>query len=102
MRHDTLSSISLSPVINIKTEQKTKAKAQELASEMGMSLTTLLNTYLKQFIRTRKVVIDLGEEPSDRLMHSMRQAQKDRRAGKASPVFDTAEESIAWLRKQGV
>jgi len=42
-------------VINIKTQPEVKAKAQEIAKEIGVSLSSLLNAYLKQFIKTNGV-----------------------------------------------
>lgn len=89
-------------VINIKTEPETKKQAQKVARDIGMSLSTLINSYLKQVIRTQRVELSVGEEPSERLKQSMRQAEKDLKAGKASPTFNTGEEAVAWLEKQGI
>lgn len=89
-------------VVITKTEPEVKKKAQQLAKELGVSLSSLLNAYLRQLIRTRKVEFDLGEEPSDYLIKDIKQAQRDRKAGRASPIFETGEEAAAWLKKQGV
>lgn len=89
-------------VINIKTNPQTKAKAQALAKELGLSLSALLNGFLHQFIKTKKVTFDTSEEPSDYLIHAMKSAEKNRKSGKSSPVFDNAEDAIAWLEKQGI
>lgn len=42
-------------VVNIKTDARTKKKAQDLARAMGFGLSTLLNAYLKQFIKDKTV-----------------------------------------------
>ena len=90
-------------VINIKTEQETKEKAQLLAKEIGMSLSSLINIYLKQIVRTKKVEFDLNEEPSKYLIRMMmRLADKHLKEGKASPRFDDAKDAIAYLEKQGI
>lgn len=90
-------------VINIKTELETKKKAQEFASEIGVSLSSLINAYLKHLVRTKKVEFTLKEEePSDYLKRLMRQADKDLKAGKASPGFNNAKDAIAFLEKQGI
>lgn len=89
-------------VINIKTEPETKKQAQKVAHEIGMSLSTLVNTCLKQVIRTKRVEFYVAEEPSERLKQSIRRGEKDLKEGKASPTFNTGEEAVAWLEKQGI
>ena len=42
-------------VINIKADKRIKEDAQELANELGIPLGTIINAYLRQFIRTREV-----------------------------------------------
>ena len=89
-------------IINIKTEPETKKKAQLLAGAMGMSLSSLINAYLKQLVRTKKVEFDLNEEPSEYLKRLIHQANKALKTGKASPGFNNAKDAIAYLEKQGV
>lgn len=84
-------------VINIKTKPEVKKQAQEVAEEMGMSLSSLVNGFLKQVIRTKKVTFDVSEEPSDYLIQSIKQAEEDRKKGYISPTFDNAKDAIAWL-----
>jgi len=89
-------------VINIKTELETKKKAQHLASELGVSLSALINAYLKQIVRAKKVELTIDETPSDYLITIMKKAEENLEHGKASPVFRTGEEAVKWLEKQGV
>jgi len=89
-------------VINIKTEPETKRKAQLIAAEIGVSLSGLINAYLKRLVRTKKVEFDVGEEPSAYLIKAMKQADLARKAGKASPIFQTGEEAVKWLEEQGI
>lgn len=90
-------------VINIKTEPETKKKAQKVASEIGVSLSSLINAYLKHLIITKRVELSTNEEePSEYLKRLMRQADKALKAGKASPKFSNAKEAIAYLVKQGI
>lgn len=42
-------------VINLKTDWEVKRNAQELAQKMGLSLSAIINAYLKQFIRSREL-----------------------------------------------
>ena len=46
--------------------------------------------------------VNQNEEPSKYLIKVMKQAEKDWKAGKGSPVFKTGTEAVAWLEKQGL
>ncbi|MBU3964155.1 type II toxin-antitoxin system RelB/DinJ family antitoxin [Patescibacteria group bacterium] len=41
-------------VINIKTNSEIKEAAQETAKELGLSLSTVINAYLRQFVRDKE------------------------------------------------
>lgn len=88
-------------VINIKIDTKTKSEAQKLADEMGLTLTAVINRYLKHFVKTKSVTFNAEDEtPNDYLIGLMKKAKQDRKAGKASPTFDSAEEAVTWLHQQ--
>lgn len=89
-------------VVITKTEPEVKQRAQEIARELGLSLSSLVNAYLKQVVRTRRVEFDLGEEPSEYLVKVMKQAKENYKQGHHSPVFNTGEKAVKWLEKQGV
>lgn len=42
-------------VVNIKVDKQVKLRAQKLAKELGLSLSTVLNAYLRQFVRDEQV-----------------------------------------------
>ncbi|MFH1288398.1 MAG: type II toxin-antitoxin system RelB/DinJ family antitoxin [bacterium] len=42
-------------VINFKTDQNVKNNAQKLAQDLGLSLSAVINAFLKQFIRNQEV-----------------------------------------------
>ncbi len=90
-------------VIVTKTDPAVKSQAQKLAAQMGFSLSALINGYLRQFTRTKTVHFSMqDEEPSEYLQKVMRQAEKNRQAGKGSPVFSDAKSAVGWLEKQGI
>ncbi len=91
--------------ILIKTDPKVKEEAQRTAEALGFSLSAVLNAFLKQFIKTRTITFsakELDEVPNEYFKQAVQKARQDRREGKASPVFQTADDMIAWLEKQGV
>ena len=42
------------------------------------------------------------EIPNEYFKQAITEGREARKQGKASPVFDTTEEMIAWLHKQGI
>lgn len=89
-----------SAIINIKTEPSTKKQAQKIASDFGLSLSALINAYLKEVIKTRRVEFSLDEKPSPYLVKILKKAEKNLKEGKGSPVFDNAGDAITWLHKK--
>ena len=90
-------------VVTTKLDPQTKREAQETAKKLGMPLSVIIKAFLKQFIKTKKVSFSAEEEyPSEYLIKTIKQAEKDLKAGKASPVFKTGEEAVKWLEDQGV
>lgn len=88
-----------SEIINIKTDPQTKKRARKIASDMGFSLSTILNAYLKQLIKSKAIYFSVAkEEPSELLIDDLQAAEKDTRKGKVSPAFDNAKDAVKWLR----
>ena len=92
-----------STAIYIKTEPEAKEREQKVAKELRFSLSSLMNAWLKQLVRTKTINFTLiDEDPNQYLLRAMKKAEKNRKSGKASPVFHTPEDAIDWLEKQGV
>ena len=89
--------------IYIRTQPEVKEKAQKVARDLGISLSSLMNAWLKQLVRTKTVSFSVAdEEPNDYVLSAMKQAEKNIKKGKHSPIFKTGEEAVQWLEKQGV
>ena len=84
-------------VINIRTDLGLKSAAQKVAEELGFSISSLVNAYLKQLVKTKTVHFSEAEEPSDYLIELLKEAEEDRKAGRVSPSFDNAKDAIEWL-----
>lgn len=86
-------------IINIKTDEETKKQAQELAEELGVPLSTVINVYLRQFIRTREFSFSLAYSMSPELEKIITEVEKDIAEDKnISPVFENSHDAIAWLK----
>lgn len=88
-------------VINIKTEEEVKLKAQKIAKELGLSLSGIINAYLKQLIKTKTVVFSAtSEESTEWALKMLKESREDVKAGRVSPSFSEAKSAIEWLKKQ--
>jgi len=75
----------------------------QTAEELGMPLSVVIKAFLKQFIRTKSVEFSArNEEPSEYLIKTIKQALKDKKEDKASPIFSSGEEAVKWLEEQGI
>jgi addiction module RelB/DinJ family antitoxin len=85
----------------VKTDPKIKQEAQETAAELGISLSSIVNAFLRQFVRTKTIHFSVDDEiPSPYLQELMRRGEEDLKAGNTSPKFKTADELIEYLHKQ--
>lgn len=86
--------------INIKADADVKKKAQRVAKSLGMPLSTIINAYLHQLVRTKAVSFGVPEgtlKPA--VKRRLDRLAKEVREGKnlAGP-FDTVEDAISYLR----
>jgi len=85
-------------VVNIKVDPKIKKRVQKKANEFGLSLSSVINVYLRKFLNAKEVEFsDVRLEPTPYLKRLIKQSEKDIKAGRVSPRFSSAEESLAWL-----
>ncbi|MBU2052308.1 type II toxin-antitoxin system RelB/DinJ family antitoxin [Patescibacteria group bacterium] len=85
-------------VINIRVDQRVKTQAQDVVEKLGLSLSAVINGFLKTLVRTKRVEFDVNdEEPSEYLIQSLKQSEADYKAGRVSPAFDDVDEAIVWL-----
>jgi DNA-damage-inducible protein J len=78
-------------ILNIKTDIEVKKEAQEVARELGLPISTIINTFLKQFIRDKKVTFSTYTEPSNYLERIIDEAEKDLTEGKIEGPFSSVD-----------
>lgn len=84
-------------VIITKTEPQIKMKAQRVAKDLGLSLSSLINAWLRQLIKTKTVVFSAAdEEPTQYLLDALRESKEDIQAGRIVS-FDTADDTISYI-----
>lgn len=77
--------------INIKADMVIKTKAQKVAADLGMPLSTIINAYLHQLVRTKRVDFAMDSEPTPYLKKAIKEAEADYKAGRTYHV-DKAED----------
>lgn len=90
-------------VVSAKIDPQIKKEAMATADALGMPLSVVIKAFLKQFIRTKTITFSIRDEiPNEHLKSVLKQADKNIKQGKHSPVFQTGEETVAWLEKHGI
>jgi addiction module RelB/DinJ family antitoxin len=84
-------------IINFKTDEATKRKAQDVAGKLGIPLSNLLNAYLYELINTGSVHFTTTEPMTGKMEEAIAQAEADIAAGNLSEPFNNLEEMFAHL-----
>lgn len=82
--------------IYIRTQPEVKAKAQKIARNLGLSLSSLMDAWLRQFVETT-VRFNPDAKPSPYLIKSLKESKKDIKKGKVLS-FDTGEEAVRYFQ----
>lgn len=67
---------------SVKLDKSTKLQAKKIAEDLGLSLSTLINAQLKQFIRDKQLIISTSPKMSPYLENLLGPVEKDIKAGK--------------------
>jgi addiction module RelB/DinJ family antitoxin len=84
-------------IINSKTDDATKAKAQAVARQIGIPLSNLLNAYLYELASTGNVHFTASEPMTEKMEHLIAEAEKVIAARDVSGPFETLEEMFEHL-----
>lgn len=86
-------------VVNVKVNPTLKREAKKVAENLGFSLSGVVNAYLKQLVRTKKVDFSLVSEiPSAYMTKAMREAEQDVKAGRMVS-FKSGKDALTYLDK---
>ncbi|OGY27885.1 MAG: hypothetical protein A2Z42_02275 [Candidatus Woykebacteria bacterium RBG_19FT_COMBO_43_10] len=86
-------------VIHLKADKEVKENAQKAAADLGLTLSDVINSSLRNFIRTRQVVFSDTPQMTPELEKLLERVEDDIKKGRnLSPKFKSVEESIDWLK----
>lgn len=89
----------MNTVISVKVDQDVKDSAQEVAKSVGLSLSTLVNAYLRQVSTTRRIELYAPEQMTPKLQRLIAEVEAELANGKTAGPFHTIEDFIADLEK---
>ena len=69
-------------VINVKTDKKLKKDAQRVAQALGLPLGTIVNHYLRNLVREKRVVFSTPLVPNAKTRALLDKIERDRKKGK--------------------
>jgi DNA-damage-inducible protein J len=85
-------------ILNIKTDKKLKAEAKKVSEELGIPLSTVINAFLKKFIREKEITLSANPlRPTPYLEQILEDAQTEHQTGK-SRVFKNGDEMLKHLK----
>lgn len=86
--------------ILIKTDPQLKIKAQKIAAKLGLSLTSVINRYLKHFITAETITFSTKEgKPSQYLIDALKQSEADVKARRVI-TFKNRKEELDYLDRE--
>lgn len=85
-------------ILNIKTDREVKDQARQIAEEIGVPLSTVVNAFLKEFIRNRQVTFTAYPTIKSGIGKLLKQASVDYRRGEnISEQMHSAREASKFL-----
>ena len=84
-------------VISVKIDKDVKESAQEVAKSAGLTLSTLVNSYLRQVSATRRIELYAPEQMTPHLEKLIAEVEKSISIGEVSKDFTNAKDFIADL-----
>lgn len=85
-------------VINVKVEPDIKRKSQKVVEELGLSLSGVINGYLRHLIKTKTVHFSLNEQPSGYMLKALKRSDEDIKKGRVMS-FETPKDALSYLDK---
>ena len=85
-------------ILNIKTDKKLKADAKKVSEELGVPLSTVINAFLKQFVRDKELTLSANQyRPTPYLEQILKDAQEEYAAGKVK-TFTSGDDMLKHLK----
>ncbi len=84
--------------ISVKVDEDTKLAAQAIAKSTGLTLSALVNTYLRQVAATRRIELYAPEQVTPHLEKLIEEVESEIATGQVSKPFTDINEFLADLK----
>jgi len=85
-------------ILNIKTDKKLKAKAKKVSEELGVPLSTIVNAFLRKFVREKEITLSANPlRPTPYLEQILEEAHFEYQAGNARS-FESGDDMLKHLK----
>ncbi len=90
--------VIMSTVLHVKLDENLKKEAQELAKELGLPLSTVVASNLREFVKTRTVTVSGAPRLKPDIEAELLKRSDEVKKGKdLSPTFETLDDAKRWL-----
>ena len=86
-------------VISVKVDKEIKDSAREVAKSAGLTLSSLVNAYLRQVVATRRIELYAPEQMTPKLEALIADVEAEVATGGVSKVYDNVDELVRDLKK---
>ena len=90
---------SMNTVISVKLDKNIKESAQEVAKSAGLTISALINSYLRQVVATRRIELYAPEPMTPNLEKLIAEVEVELQSGKVSKKFDNVDDFLSDLKK---
>ena len=90
----------MNTVISVKIEKELKEAVQAVAKSAGIPLSTLINTYLRQVVATRRIELYAPEPMTPKLEGLIAEVESEIERGDLSKSYSNAKDFVKALKKK--
>ncbi|MBI4599789.1 hypothetical protein HY732_02610 [Candidatus Uhrbacteria bacterium] len=88
-------------MMSIKTDKEVKEGVQEFAREIGMPVSTLVNAYFRDLLRTREFRVSVPPKMTPQLEKTIAIAERDLKMKKnISPILSSPQDITRYFRSK--
>ncbi len=93
--------VHMKTTLHTKIDKDVKERAQSLANELGIPISTIINSQLREFVRSGTFQVAREPQLKESVWKEILKASKDAKEGKnISPEFTNVEDAKRWLNSK--
>ncbi len=93
-----MNTLNTKTLLTIKTDKDLKHSAKDIADTIGIPLGTIINSFLRQFVRNKELNLSIYYTPTDELVESLVNIENDFKLGKFGGKAKSTNELFRKLK----